>query len=435
FCWILSAMMCGIVTGCTSSKHTDAKHTEPLPAPPDCRVEQCSGDLRWRVELGGEGSVVVPPVPGILLDDGGIEDPNPVPEPPALAFTEFIAQTGIVVAATGGADTTFAGELLLSDEHVEPESGRGTAVLRIDVDGQLVDHVALPHRGLIEGHHPTRRVLGQDDGSYFLIEHESWSRSAFTLDSASGEPAPFPLAGNGVAHTWGRDLWLSSYPGTPPCRGTSSTSVAIEHWSARGQLSSRTCIDGVEVEEMVSLARGGVAATARTERVAEGGRDVEIDFGSGSRPAYTNQKYLVVWSASGELAWAELLEGDRVHHLQRNPHDELMVHAISQRSRRWQKFAAEGGQLAAGSLTWEEQAATGDDQAITLLDNAGFFITLQVDPAGIADAIMRKWSPEGDLIWEQTIGPVDPVARPAMRVDCAGYIYLLTDGKLAQYAP
>jgi hypothetical protein len=138
-------MMCGIVTGCTGSKHTEpppappdcsAKQCEPLPAPPDCRVEQCSGDLRWRVELRGEGSIVVPPVPGILLDDGGIEDPNPMREPPALALTEFIAQTGIVVAATGGADTTFAGELLLSDEHVEPESGRGTAVLRIDVDGK-----------------------------------------------------------------------------------------------------------------------------------------------------------------------------------------------------------------------------------------------------------------------------------------------------------
>lgn len=234
-CLLLFATTCGIVTGCTSPKHP-----EPLPVPPDCRVEQCSGDLRWRVELRGEGSVVVPPVPEILLDDGGIEDPNPVLEPPALAFTEFIAQTGIVVAATGGADTTFAGELLLSDEHVEPESGRGTAVLRIDVDGELVDHVALPRRQLIEGHHPRLRVLGQDEGSYFLIEHESRSRSAFTLDSASREPAPFPLAGNGGALTWGRDLRLSSYPGTSACRDTSSTSVAIEHWSARGRLSSRT---------------------------------------------------------------------------------------------------------------------------------------------------------------------------------------------------
>ncbi len=203
-------------------------------------------------------------------------------------------------------------------------------------------------------------------------------------------------------------------------------SRALEHWSARGQLTSRTCIDGVTIAEMVSLAGGGVAATARTQSVAEGGYDVEVDFGAGPRTAYTNRTYLGVWSASGKLVWVELLDGDASHRLQRTPRDDLMVLATLEETQSWQRFAAQGGQLAEGS---RERGS----EHWTMLDNAGFFITLEVDPFGVLDAVMRKWSPEGELVWEQMIA--EPGRQPRMRVDSAGYIYLLTDGKLAQYAP
>ena len=424
-CTLLTLSLLGSGSACSDTQRTRSRDEPdaavPVRAAPDCSEETCTGERRWRVELSGEG--VKPPTAD------PVEDPSKEPDPvlPTLTLGEVAMQSGVVAFATGGVDTAIAGEQLLSEAVIAEHSGLGSALVWLDGEGALLDHMRLPLTPSGETQTWAWQGVFGRDGNYLLVEESAADHRAYALRRTAGELTPLTLPEDIVNLAWEHDLWLTTPPEANAACKDSAQAATLEHWSS-DHARVVVCQANVSLLQLTALEGGGIAALAYvTPLDGVEDEDVQVDLGAGSQRAEPYTLYLAKWSASGELAWAERVAKSPSSKLQRGPNDELWVFEPAATAGSWRRFDGEGKLAAEGKLPypWTEIAYR--------VDSAGFILALGWQPP-TSELTLLKLSPEGKEVWKQTVG--EPGGFGALALDHEGHSYVVESGRvLTQYAP